>query len=369
MNGSDAQTVTAEIGGLLQRICEVPAPPFGEQDRARLLSELWTAAGLSPELDDLGNVFAATGRGSGPRVLLAAHSDTVFPKGTDVTVQRAGERWLAPGIGDNSASLAVLTFLAGNLAGLADGDLPRLSLAAPVGEEGRGDLRGMRRLLADHEGEFDYVIAVDGQLGSIVDRAVGSKRFEFRFQAEGGHSWGDYPAPSATHALADAMSALNGLEVPSEPRSSYNLGTVRGGTGINAIAQRAVFDLDLRSLDAGVLAGMESTALRLVREVAARHRVELETVKIGDRPAAAVDNSALVRVARSALAEHGLEAHTAAGSTDANASMARGIPSISFGVYEGGDAHRLSEWIKPASLARGYRVLLSLLKGLAALTA
>jgi len=364
MSETDLRELTAEIGELLQRICEVPAPPFGEQARAQLLQELWTEAGLDATLDELGNVFADTGRGSGPRVLLAAHSDTVFPEGTDVTVQRAGERWLAPGVGDNSSSLAVLTCLAGRLGQLDPGKLPRLSLAAPVGEEGRGDLRGMRRLLDDREGQFDYVIAVDGQLGSIVDRAVGSKRFEFRFRAQGGHSWGDYPAPSATHALADAMSELNRLDVPSEPRSSYNLGTVQGGTSINAIAQEAMFDLDLRSIDADVLTRMESSALRLVEDVAARHRVELETEKIGDRPAAAVENGELVRAARAALQEHGFEAQTAAGSTDANAALARGIPSISFGVYRGGDAHRLSEWIEPASLGRGYRVLLTFLEGL-----
>lgn len=369
MSSQDERELTAEIGEFLLRICEVPAPPFGEQDRAELLQELWTGAGLRAELDELGNVFADTGAGSGPRVLLAAHSDTVFPEGTEVTVQRAGERWLAPGVGDNSSSLAVLTCLAGRLATLDAEKLPRLSLAAPVGEEGRGDLRGMRRLLADREGQFDYVIAVDGQLGSVVDRAVGSKRFEFRFSARGGHSWGDYPAPSAIHAAAEAMGALNGLDVPEEPRSSWNIGTVRGGTAINAIAQEAVFDLDLRSLDPGVLATLERSALSVVEEAARRHRVQLEAVKVGDRPAASSDNAELVRAAQAALADHGLEMRTAAGSTDANASMALGIPSISFGVYRGGDAHRLSEWIEPASLGQGYLVLLSLLEGLVRLRA
>lgn len=349
------------IGELLQSICEVPAPTFEEAERASFIAGLWREAGLDARLDDIHNVFADTGRGSGPRVLLAAHSDTVFPAGTDVSVQRAGGRWLAPGIGDNSSSIAVLTYLAQQLDRLT-GQLPRLYLASPVGEEGRGDLRGIKRLLQDHAGEFDYVIAVDGHLGSIVDRAVGSKRFEFSFTAPGGHSWGDYPTPSAIHAMADAMHALNGLDVPATPRSSFNIGTVRGGTSINAIAEQASFDLDLRSVDGQVLASLEAEALKRVQAAADRHRAQVGISQVGDRPVAVVDNSQLVRAASEALAEHGLEAQTAAGSTDANAALAAGVPAICFGVYRGGDAHRLSEWVEPASLAEGYGALLALLE-------
>lgn len=356
------------IAELVQLICEVPAPTFSEGPRAELIAGLWRQAGLDVQVDDINNVFSDTGIGSGPRVLLAAHSDTVFPAGTDVTVQRAGGRWLAPGIGDNSASVAVLTHLAEQLGSLAPDGLPRLLLASPVGEEGRGDLRGMRRLLEDHGDSIDLVIAVDGHLGSIVDRAVGSKRFEFSFTAPGGHSWGDYPTPSAIHALADAISALNGMDVPASPRSSYNIGTVSGGTSINAIAEKARFDLDLRSVDPTALAALEQGALERVTEAARRHRVELHTEQIGDRPVAVVDNSQLVRIASEALREHGIEPQTAAGSTDANAALAAGLPAICFGVYRGGDAHRLSEWIDPASLDEGYAVLLSLLEGLSSLS-
>jgi acetylornithine deacetylase/succinyl-diaminopimelate desuccinylase-like protein len=355
---------SAAIAELVQLICETPAPTFAEADRARLVASLWRDAGLEPRIDELDNVIAAVPGGSGPHVLLAAHSDTVFPAGTDVTVQRAGGRWLAPGIGDNSSSLAVLTFLLTQLASL-DG-LPRITVAAPTGEEGRGDLRGMRHLLRNAD-DYDLMIAVDGNLGTVINQAVGSKRFEFTFSAPGGHSWGDYPGPSAIHALADAMSALNGLQVPADPRSSYNLGTVSGGTSINAIAQSARFDLDLRSVDAGALARLEAAALALVREAAARHGVQVEVSRIGDRPAANVDNSALTRAALEALRSVGLEPVTAAGSTDANAALAHGIPAISFGVYRGGDAHRLSEWLDPASLGTGYAALVALLRNLPAL--
>lgn len=357
-------TAAHPIAELAARICEVPAPTFAEKERAAFVADLWRDAGHDVVVDDLGDVLARVAGGSGPRVLLAAHSDTVFPAGTDVTVQRAGGRWLAPGIGDNSASVAVLTHLAQQLPTLEQ-KCPRLSLASPVGEEGRGDLRGMKRLLADHGSEFDVVIAVDGRLGSIVDKAVGSRRYEFTFEAEGGHSWGDYGAPSAIHAMADAMSALNGLDVPAELRASYNIGTVDGGTSINAIAQRARFDLDLRSVDPGVLARLESDALRAVDAAVARHDVRLTAAKVGDRPAATVENGHLVRIARDALLAVGVEPSTGAGSTDANAALAAGIPAICFGVYLGGDTHRLSEWIDPRSLDTGYRALLALLERLA----
>lgn len=354
------------IGELLQRICEVPAPTFHEADRAALVAGLWREAGLDVTVDDIGNVIGRTEVGSGPRVLLASHSDTVFPAGTDVTVQRAGGRWLAPGIGDNSASLAVLTRLAQELPDLGE-KVPRLTLAAPVGEEGRGDLRGMRRLMADYADQFDLVLAIDGHLGSVVDRAVGSRRFDFTFRGPGGHSWGDYPTPSAIHAMADAMSSLNRLKVPASPRSSYNLGTVRGGTSINAIAEEASFDLDLRSVDPAALQRLQDEALTLVKSAAERHRIKLETVKVGDRPAAVQDNASLARVAADALREHGIEPQAAAGSTDANAALAAGLPAICFGVYRGGDAHRLSEWVDPASLGQGYSVLLTLLAKVAVL--
>ncbi len=361
------EAVNRELGELLQLITEVAAPTFEEAERAQLIARLWTEAGLAAEVDPIDNVFARAEGGEGPRVLLAAHSDTVFPAGTDVTVQRAGGRWLAPGIGDNAASLAVLTYLARQLPGLA-GPLPRLSFASPVGEEGRGDLRGMRRLLEDHVGEFDYVIAIDGTLGSVTDRAVGSRRFEFTVRAGGGHSWGDYGGASAVHALAGAMNALvTELDVPSEPRSSFNLGTVHGGTSINAIAEEAHFDLDMRSVDSATLDAMEAQAMSLVRSALSRFDVSLEIEKIGDRPTANLDNSALVRVASAALREHGVEPHTGAASTDSNAALAAGIPSVCFGVYTGGDAHRLSEWLDPRSLSTGYAALASLLRGMVSL--
>lgn len=335
---------------LLREICETPAPTFAEGARAELIARLWREAGLEPVLDAVGNVVAEAPGGAGPRVLVAAHLDTVF-QGADVTVRRDGERLCAPGIGDNSASLAVLSRYAQELA--AHPERPRLTLAATVGEEGMGDLRGMRELMRAPE-RWEMVVALDGHLGTVVDRSVGAKRFEVAFRARGGHSWGDYPSPSAVHALGDAIHALTRISVPREPRSSLNVGQVWGGTSVNAIAQEACLTLDVRSLDAEVLAGLEAEALTRLRRVARRQRVTLETEPVGDRPVALSENTTLVRAAKRALESAGLAARTAASSTDANAAMAARLPAVAFGVYRGGDAHRASEWLEPESLVVGY---------------
>lgn len=348
----------------LRRITETAAPPFGEDARATLVEELWRGAGLDVERDAVGNVVAAVPGGAGPRVLLAAHLDTVFAEGTDVRVRSEGERLCAPGIGDNSASLALLTtFLERRDAG---GARPRLTVAATVGEEGVGDLRGARHLVAERGEACDAFVAIDGHLGTVVAQAVGSRRLEARFRGPGGHSWGDFPSPSAVHAAGSAIHALAGLALPSEPRTSLNVGEVWGGTSINAIAQQAGFNLDLRSLDGAVLDRLDERARAVIAAAARRTGCEVEVVQIGDRPVARADNAWLVACALRAL--EGVTRHHAvvASSTDANAALARGIPAIAFGVYRGGDAHRSSEWLDTSSLVPGYRAFERLLACLAA---
>ncbi len=349
----------------LTTITETPAPPFGEAARADLVARLWSAAGADVERDAAGNVVAALPGGRGPRVLVAAHLDTVFGPGTDVRVRRDGERLCAPGIGDNSASLAVLSAFVERRGSDTDDLRPRLTIAATVGEEGEGDLRGARQLVEDRGASHDLFVALDGHLGTVVAQAVGSRRLRATLHGAGGHSWGDYPAPSAVHAAGEAIHALSALRVPAEPRSSLNVGQVWGGTSINAIAQEAGFNLDLRSLDAGVLADLEARARGAILRAARRAGCGVDIAQIGDRPVARVDNAALVACALKAL--DGGDSHPAvvASSTDANAALARGLPAIAFGVYRGGDAHRMSEWVEPASLTEGYRSFERLLACLA----
>jgi tripeptide aminopeptidase len=357
-------TTSARVLELLKLICETPAPTFEEEARGQLITRLLRDMGLKPTTDTVGNVIAELPGGTGQRVLVAVHLDTVFSKDTTVTVKEGNNKLFAPGIGDNSASLAVmLYFLEQALTHTLE--CPHLTFAATVGEEGLGDLRGMRELMRARANDFDAVIALDGHLGTIVDKAVGSKRFEVTFTAKGGHSWGDYPSPSAIHALGEAVHALNHMVIPREPRSSYNVGEIRGGTSVNAIAQEATFNLDLRSLDSKVLDSLEQDALRRIRKAAREHSVEVDIKQVGDRPAGRCDNAWLVTLAKEALQSVNVFSKTAASSTDANAAMAVGLPAIAFGVYNGGDAHRLNEWLEPESLMVGYHALSELMKRLA----
>lgn len=356
----------ARLRSVLKRVCETPAPTFDEGARATLVEELLRATGATPRRDAAGNVMAWLPGGHGPAVALVAHLDTVFGRDVDVGVREESERcWRAPGIGDNSASVAQLVHLAEQVGRGALQRRPRLLLAFTVGEEGLGDLRGARRLVSDVGADLDAFVAIDGHMGSVVDAGVGSRRLRAAFAARGGHSWGDYPSPSAVHALGDAVHALTRIPVPGAPRSSLNVGQVGGGSAVNAIAASSWLMLDLRSLDRGTLDGLRAEAEKRLRSVARRHRVELDVEPVGDRPAGRSDDGWLASTASAALRAHDQEARMAASSTDANAAMAAGIPAVCLGVYHGGDAHRLDEWLDPTSLPVGASVLRDLLARLA----
>ncbi len=362
-----AGVLEAALIAHLRRVTETTAPPFHEGRRGELVARSWRDAGLAVTRDDVGNVIASVPGGTGPRVLVAAHLDTVFGPEVEVRVVERAGRLCAPGIGDNSASLALLLHLAGELVHGDELARPRLTLAATVGEEGLGDLRGARRLVERHAADHDHFVALDGHLGTIVAQAVGSRRFEVHLSGAGGHSWGDFPSPSAVHAAAEAIHAVLRLAVPKEPRTTLNVGQVWGGTSINAIAERAGFNLDVRSVDADVLAALADAAVAAARRAARRLGCEVSVEGVGERPAARTDNERLVACAREALAAVGEGARVVASSTDANAAMAAGLSAIAFGAYRGGDAHRESEWLEPASLVRGYRAFLRLLELLSGL--
>lgn len=364
MLDGDATGLQTALIDRLRRITETPAPTSGEAARAALVASFWRSAGTDPEIDEVGNVVVEVSGGRGPRVLIAAHLDTVFGADVDVTVRDHGDRLYAPGIGDNSASLAVLSVFLDRLSEQEEESRPRLTLAATVGEEGVGDLRGARHLMERRGQQHEMFIALDGRLDTVVVGAVGSKRFEFRFRAKGGHSWGDYPSPSAVHAAGEAIHALLRIKLPRTPRTSLNVGQVWGGTGINAIAEEAGFNLDLRSVDRDALESLTVAATQAVRRVARTQASELNVQQVGDRPVARVDNDALVAAARRALAAVGIEVRELLSSTDANAALAAGIPAIAFGVTRGGDAHRATEWVETDSLSLGYAAFVALLAAL-----
>ncbi|HZX00488.1 MAG TPA: M20/M25/M40 family metallo-hydrolase [Trueperaceae bacterium] len=357
----DESSILERLTDLVVRLAQTPAPTFEEEKRADLLTGMWRDAGLAPERDGVGNVVATVPGGRGPTVLVAAHLDSVFPRDIDVTILRNGDRLEGPGVGDNATSLAVMTHYLTEL----PAHRPRLVVAATVGEEGAGDLRGARRVVDDWAGRIDHFVALDGHLGSICHQGVGSKRFEVTFSAAGGHSWGDYPSPSAIHTAAEAVARLARLSVPTDPRSSLNVGLVWGGTSVNSIAASAGFALDLRSVDQHTLDLLWEASENEIRDAAERSGCAFDVKQIGDRPAGASGNDVLVATAREALDAAGVKVSLAAASTDANAAMARGISAISFGAYRGGGAHTLGEWVDASSLTIGLRALTDFLGRLA----
>ncbi|MEF2280085.1 M20/M25/M40 family metallo-hydrolase [Deinococcus sp. YIM 134068] len=343
----------------LARIAQTPAPTFEEEERADLMARLWEGLGYHTERDEVGNVLTRItppGTQGRPALLLAAHLDTVFARGTDVTVREERGRLVGPGVGDNSASLSVVTALLRDLRG-HEGQLQRpLWVAANVGEEGLGDLRGAKHLLARHRPSLGAFIAVDGYLGVAVTRAVGVRRYRAVFQGPGGHSWGDQ-APSALHALGVAISALYALHRPLSPRTTLNVGLASGGTSVNSIAGSAELLLDLRSLDPQALADLDARAQAALHAAAREVGVSLHLERVGDRPGGDLGAEPLLDLARDAALEHRADLRLASSSTDANAAVPHALPAIAVGVYRGGNAHREDEWVQASSLAPGLRFL------------
>lgn len=352
-------------------LTEIPAPPFGEAERGRAFAELLRAAGLGDVTTDaVGNVIA-TRKGADPKaapLLVAAHLDTVFPAGTDVKVRREGTRLMAPGIGDDTRGLAVLLALVRAMDWAGIRTARDVIFIGNVGEEGPGDLRGMRHLFASHPraGQAAGFITIDGAgSGQITTQGVGSRRYRLTFTGPGGHSYGKFGIVNPLAALARTVTGLYAVPVPATPRTTYSASVVGGGTSVNTIPSEVFLDVDIRSVAPAeverVDAALHAIAARAVdEENAARQtgsgKVAVAFKPIGDRPAGATAaDSALVRIAAAAAKAQGLDANLGAQSTDANIPMSLGIPAIAIGSGgTGGDAHAPSEWIdvaEPASLA------------------
>jgi acetylornithine deacetylase/succinyl-diaminopimelate desuccinylase-like protein len=345
-------------------IQQIPAPTFAEAERAAFVRDRFAAHGLSQvELDDLGNVYACRpGRGSAPAVLITAHTDTVFPAGTPLTLQRTPERIAGPGIGDNSLGVAGLFGVLWALEGAAlPGDL---YLVANVGEEGLGDLRGMRRAM-DRLGKLvSATIVLEGMaLGHIYHSAIGVRRYRLTARAEGGHSWLHFGRPSAIHSLVRLGAKITDLVVPHSPRTTFNIGTIQGGTSINTIAREATFDLDLRSEAPALL---EALVARVEDLVTSCHspEVHIEARVIGDRPAGAIPREhPLVQLAARALEETGVSSSFETGSTDANVPLSRGLPCVCLGLTRGANSHRPDEYIETRDVDKGLASVVRVVRG------
>lgn len=340
-------------------LTEIPAPPFGEETRAKRVAEMYREAGLTDVIiDEVGNVIGRRpGRTGAKTIAIGAHIDTVFPIETDVTVRREGDTYIAPGIGDNTRGIVVQLSLIKALKVHNIQTEHDLIFVGNIGEEGLGDLRGIKHLYRDGAPKIDSFIAVDGGRDDrLVYGGVGSYRYRVTFKGPGGHSWGDFGDANPHHALGRATTifANRAAKVSSEgPKTSYSIGRIGGGTSINSIPFESWMEVDMRSVDVAKLDEMDAVFKQAVQdglaeENAARTRGETITVdikKVGDRPVANGDaNSPLVQQALAAMGSFGLNPQLTTSSTDANIPISKGLPAITIsrgGISQG--AHSFEE--------------------------
>lgn len=352
------------------RLNEIPAPEFKEGERGAYLKKVFEQAGLKVHLDKTGNVIAERA-GLQPQsvVLMVAHLDTVFPDGTDVAVKKNGPRLEGPGISDNAAGLAAVLGAARAIAESRMTTNRTLVFAGDVGEEGEGNLRGIRALVDSYGTRLAAVIAVDGASSDhITTQGIASRRYEIRITGPGGHSWSDFGAPNAITALARGIVRFSTYHVPDEPRSSYNFGVIEGGTSVNSIPSSASVKIDLRSEEESELGKMEA-ALRegmqagMREEITATHSLgdalQLNIRSLGARPAGKLpENSPLLETVRSVDQYLGVRSRLERSSTDANIPLSQGIPAIALGGGgKGGGSHTLSEWYDPTGRELGLKRL------------
>ncbi len=357
------------------RLCQIPAPPFHESARAMAMKTLFAEAGLTNvRVDRVGNVLGErAGVAATPHVVVAAHLDTVFPEGTDVRVVRDGRRLKGPGIGDNCRGLAVLLAVA---RAVTKRGLPvrgAITFIADVGEEGLGDLRGMREIFGSTlKGQVDRFVAIDGAGLFLTNGGVGSRRYRTTFTGPGGHSYAAFGTPNPIHAMGRAIDKIAEWRVPSQPKTTFSVGRVGGGTSVNAIPSECWMEVDLRSAGAAELAALATkfgqAVAAAVREENQRwtsaSRVTAKTELVGDRPAGQTpDDSEIVQRARRAARALGFSLPQNESSTDANIPMQMKIPAITIGAGGTGSAqHTVGETFDTTDSWRGtqFAILLTL---------
>jgi tripeptide aminopeptidase len=339
----------------IREISEIPSPTFDEHLRTEYVLYSFQNAGLNDiRTLGLGSVLGFTGDGRGPvDLLLAAHIDNVFPSGTDLGTRIDGGILRGPGTGDNAANVAAIIALAEILNELSIRPAGNIAFCGTVREEGLGNLGGMDEVLAEIGERTGAAIAVDGQMDSLIVQSQAIRRHAVTVRGPGGHSWKDFGNPSAIHEMARIITSLAGIEVPDEPRTTFNVGKIGGGTTVNAIAEECVAEVDLRSLEPEVVEDLERKFLKLAGGTLSPG-VQIETQLIGERPGGSIDaEHDLVKTAVAAARYLGCEVTLKAASTDAALSLARGIPSVCFGIYSGDGTHTLQEYIRLDSLTAG----------------
>jgi acetylornithine deacetylase/succinyl-diaminopimelate desuccinylase-like protein len=347
-------------------ICQIPAPPFHEEARGKELKRLFEGLGLRDvRIDAAGNVIGVRpGKAAHPNLVFAAHLDTVFPEGTDVHVTVQGTVLKGPGIGDDCRGLAMML---GVIRALNEGHVETpgtITFVADVGEEGLGDLRGMKQLFGETlKGQIDKFISVDGTGLSIANVGVGSNRYRVTFKGPGGHSFGAFGMANPIQAMGRAIAKIDAFEVPAEPKTTFNVGRVGGGTSVNAIPFEAWMEVDMRSSDPASLKELDTKFNAAVKQAVeeenqrwnGRGPVSVSAELVGVRPAGQTPaSSAIVQTALAVSRAMNINETLREGSTDSNVPMNLGIPAITIGGGGGGSgAHSLNETFDTRDSLRG----------------
>jgi acetylornithine deacetylase/succinyl-diaminopimelate desuccinylase-like protein len=348
---NEPKTVDEQI-----RVCEIPAPPFHEEQRGRELKRLFESLGLKDvRIDKAGNVIGVRpGRAAHPNLVFAAHLDTVFPEGTNVKVTREGKILKGPGIGDDCRGLAVML---ATIQALNEGKVQTdgtITFVADVGEEGLGDLRGMKELFHDSlKGQIDKFVSVDGTGLGATNIGVGSFRYRVTFKGPGGHSYGSFGMANPIHAMGRAIARIADFQVPATPKTTFNVGRVGGGTSINAIPYEAWMEVDMRSADEASLKSLDQKFKAAVQSAVEeenrrwndRGQVSASPELVGLRPAGQTPrDSAIVQTTMAVSRALGIPEELREGSTDSNVPMSMHIPAVTIsGGGTGSGAHSLNE--------------------------
>jgi len=338
-------------------LTQIPAPPFKETARGAEFKKRLEALGMkNVRVDAVGNVIAERkGVGTGPTVVIAGHLDTVFPEGTDTKVKREGDRLSAPGIGDDDRGLAVVLAVVRAFEKAGVQTLGTVYFIGNVGEEGPGNLRGMRHLFGTElKGKVDYFITVDDTGLGIASRAVGSNRYRVTYKGPGGHSYGAFGLVSPAFAMGAAIAQFSRVTVPANPKTTFNVGVVRGGTSVNSIPTEMSMDVDMRSESPDALNTVVAQFQAIIQKAVAEEnaarsttegKIEAEVTLIGDRPSGETPvNSPLVQTATAVVKTFGLTPHYSISSTDSNVPISLGIPAVTIGRGPSERAHALDEW-------------------------
>lgn len=354
-----AQAVHPDILDLTERIAAVAAPTNDEAQRSEFVHAQMKAEGLSVERDALGDVVAKIpGRipaGAGAKALLiAAHLDTVFPRDVPLAIERTPGKLHGPGIGDNSVAVATVVKLAELFRRAGETPAVDILVTGNVGEEGLGNLRGIREVLKSNP-HVGAVVALEGHnLGRVTHVAVGSRRYRLTVEGPGGHSWGDFGRPNAIHGLAKLIGELDAIPLPRTPKTTLNVGMIEGGVSVNTIAPASSCLVDLRSTDEQALQRLSERVVRLAARANRAEPLRYTLDVLGERPAGVVKiESPIVQVAAQVLQSLGVEPSFDASSTDANVPIAEGIPAVCLGLTTGGNVHRTDEYIDVQPLETG----------------